>query len=178
MLGMSIRYCSADLYNTYIMYHLPDVHWHLLNDTMSPYYLCHYRIFLLNALAIWVFMNLISSGVQAAYLIFARAVCNSTSSGVFVFCLTFSLRITTVVTWCQSAFPIAACWPWTVIHDINWVLPLTLSKFLGVIQTHRNLFLNTQMLWAQARTDGDRLQEFQQSTSKYRRWIETLWEGS
>src|ERR1700685_4670712 len=49
-LGTCIRYCSADLYNTYTMYHPPDVRWHVLNDTMSQYYLCHHRIFGLNAL--------------------------------------------------------------------------------------------------------------------------------
>src|ERR1700685_3862590 len=49
-LGTCIRYCSADLYNTYTMYHPPDVCWHVLNDTMSQYYLCHHRIFGLNAL--------------------------------------------------------------------------------------------------------------------------------
>ena len=32
------------------MYHPPDVRWHVLNDTMSQYYLCHHRIFGLNAL--------------------------------------------------------------------------------------------------------------------------------
>src|ERR1700683_2809377 len=47
-LVMSIRYCSADLYNTYTMYHLLDVCWHILNDTMSQYYLCYYWIFGLN----------------------------------------------------------------------------------------------------------------------------------
>src|ERR1700685_3309053 len=49
-LGACIRYCSANLYNTYTMYHPPDVRWHVLNDTMSQYYLCHHRIFGLNAL--------------------------------------------------------------------------------------------------------------------------------
>src|ERR1700683_5725834 len=47
-LGTAIRYCSADLYNTYTMYHPPDVRWHVLNDTMSQYYLCYYRILGLN----------------------------------------------------------------------------------------------------------------------------------
>ena len=47
---MSIKYSSADLYNTYAMYNLPDIHWHVLNDTMSQYYLHHYWIFGLNAL--------------------------------------------------------------------------------------------------------------------------------
>src|ERR1700683_1517631 len=50
MLGTSIGYCSANLYHTYTMYHPPDVCWHVLNDTMSQYYLRHYRIFGLNAL--------------------------------------------------------------------------------------------------------------------------------
>jgi len=53
------------------------------------------------------FKNLISSGVQAAYLIFSRAVLILAScavvSGVHIFS-----KYTTVVTWCQSAFPIAA----------------------------------------------------------------------
>src|ERR1700729_1894353 len=49
-LGTCIRNCSANLYNTYTMYHLPDVRWYVLNDTMSQYYLCHHRIFGLNAL--------------------------------------------------------------------------------------------------------------------------------
>jgi hypothetical protein len=35
MLATSIRYCSAELYNTYIIYNLADVHWHVLNDIMS-----------------------------------------------------------------------------------------------------------------------------------------------
>src|ERR1700692_4035203 len=43
-LGTSIRYCSADLYNTYTMYHPLDIRWHVLNDTMSQYYLNYYRI--------------------------------------------------------------------------------------------------------------------------------------
>src|ERR1700679_4366243 len=52
MLGTSIRYCSADLYNTYTMYHPPDVRWHVLNDTMSQYYLRYYRIFGLNGVLV------------------------------------------------------------------------------------------------------------------------------
>src|ERR1700692_814228 len=47
-LGTSIRYCSADLYNTYTMYHPPDICWHILNDTMSQYYLHYYQILGLN----------------------------------------------------------------------------------------------------------------------------------
>ena len=49
----SIEYCSAHLYDTYTMYHLPDVYWHILNNTMSQYYLCYYRIFRLNTLLKW-----------------------------------------------------------------------------------------------------------------------------
>src|SRR6202050_690569 len=56
-LGTCIRYCSADLYNTYTMYHPPDVRWHVLNDTMSQYYLCHHRIFGLNALEVDRFLK-------------------------------------------------------------------------------------------------------------------------
>ena len=37
-----------DLYNTYTIYNPPDVHWHILNNTMSQYYLCFYHIFGLN----------------------------------------------------------------------------------------------------------------------------------
>src|ERR1700684_3733737 len=48
MLGTSSRYCLADLYNTDTMYHPPDIHWHVLNDTMSQYYLHYYRILGLN----------------------------------------------------------------------------------------------------------------------------------
>jgi hypothetical protein len=47
-LGTSIRYCAANLYNTYTMYHPPDVRWHILNDTMSQYYLHYYWILGLN----------------------------------------------------------------------------------------------------------------------------------
>jgi hypothetical protein len=42
-LGTSIKHCLADLYNTYTMYHPLDVHWHVLNDTMSQYYLHHHH---------------------------------------------------------------------------------------------------------------------------------------
>src|ERR1700685_4369618 len=49
-LGTSIRYCSADLYNTDTMYHPLDVHWHVLNDTMSQYYLHYYQILGLNGM--------------------------------------------------------------------------------------------------------------------------------
>jgi hypothetical protein len=45
MLGMSIRYCLANLYNTYTMYNLLGVCWHILNNTMSQYYVHHYWIF-------------------------------------------------------------------------------------------------------------------------------------
>jgi hypothetical protein len=48
--------------------------------------------------AIRVFKNLISSEVQAAYLIFSRAVLSLASSGVYILCLIFFLSITTVVT--------------------------------------------------------------------------------
>ena len=48
--------------------------------------------------AIRLFKNLISSGVQAAYLILSRAVLSLASSGVCVLCLIFFLSITTVVT--------------------------------------------------------------------------------
>jgi hypothetical protein len=36
---------SMTLLGTYIMYNLVDVHWHVLNDTMSQYYLHYYHIF-------------------------------------------------------------------------------------------------------------------------------------
>src|SRR5882762_10991778 len=45
---MSIKYCSADTYNTYIMYSPVDVRWHVLNDIMSEYYLRYYHILGLN----------------------------------------------------------------------------------------------------------------------------------
>jgi len=38
------------------------------------------------------------------------------------------LSITTVVTWCQSAFPIAAFWPWTVNRDISCVLTVHIKS--------------------------------------------------
>ena len=50
MLHTCIEYVSADPLSTYIVYHPADVRWHVLNDTMSQYYLCYYRIFGLNAL--------------------------------------------------------------------------------------------------------------------------------
>ena len=43
-----IEYHSADLYDTYTMYNLADIHWDVLNDIMSLYYLHIYRIFGLN----------------------------------------------------------------------------------------------------------------------------------
>jgi len=55
--------------------------------------------------------NLMSSAVHAAYLIFSRAVLNLASSTDCVFCHMFFCKITTVVTWCQSALPIADCYP-------------------------------------------------------------------
>src|SRR6202042_3536551 len=48
--------------------------------------------------AIRVFKNIISSGVQAAYLIFSRAVLSLASFSDCVLCLIFFLGITTVVT--------------------------------------------------------------------------------
>src|ERR1700691_2198582 len=69
MLGTSIRYCLADLYNTYTMYHPLDVHWHVLNDTMSQYYLCHYWIFELNALVFT--QNLLINSVSLFRMLFS-----------------------------------------------------------------------------------------------------------
>src|ERR1700720_601797 len=46
-----------------------------------------------------------SSWVQALYRIFSRALRNFASSGDYNFCLIFSLKRTTVVTWCHNAFP-------------------------------------------------------------------------
>ena len=40
MLGSSIEYCSADQYNTYTVYNPADIRWHVLNNSMSQYYLC------------------------------------------------------------------------------------------------------------------------------------------
>jgi hypothetical protein len=34
------------------MYHPPDFHWHILNNTMSQYYLCYYQILGLNGVEI------------------------------------------------------------------------------------------------------------------------------
>jgi hypothetical protein len=50
MLSTHIEYHSADTYDTYTMYNLADVHWDILNDIMSSYYLDIYRIFGLNGL--------------------------------------------------------------------------------------------------------------------------------
>ena len=47
-----IEYHSTDLYYTYTMYNPADIHWDVLNDIMSSYYLHYYRIFGLNGLAI------------------------------------------------------------------------------------------------------------------------------
>ena len=49
-LPTTIRYCSADGYNTHTIYNPPDVRWDVLNNIMSPYYLCYYRIYGLNGL--------------------------------------------------------------------------------------------------------------------------------
>ena len=37
----------------YIIYNPPDICWHILNNTMSQYYLCFYHIFGLNGVDIW-----------------------------------------------------------------------------------------------------------------------------
>ena len=37
-------YCPVDLYNMYTIYNLPDVHWHVINNIMSQYYLCFHHI--------------------------------------------------------------------------------------------------------------------------------------
>ena len=47
-----------------------------------------------------------SSPVHDLYLRFSKAVLNLASSGVCVFCLIFSRKITTVVNWCHKALPI------------------------------------------------------------------------
>src|SRR5882762_6344308 len=47
-LAMSIKYCSADVYNTYIVYSPADIRCHVLIDIMSEYYLCYYRVLGLN----------------------------------------------------------------------------------------------------------------------------------
>ena len=45
-----IEYHSANLYYTYTMYNPVDIHWDVLNDIMSLYYLQIYRIFGLKGL--------------------------------------------------------------------------------------------------------------------------------
>jgi hypothetical protein len=52
MLPTCIKYHSTDLYDTYTMYNPADVHWDILNDIMSSYYLHIYQIFGLNGLFI------------------------------------------------------------------------------------------------------------------------------
>ena len=56
--------------------------------------------------AILVSSSTMSSGVHALYLRFFRHFCSLTSSGDIDFWRMFSLRITTVVNWCQTALPI------------------------------------------------------------------------
>src|ERR1700676_5461768 len=49
MLSTHIEYDSADLYDTYTIYNLVDIHWDILNGIMSLYHLHNYWIFGLNA---------------------------------------------------------------------------------------------------------------------------------
>src|SRR5882762_8922730 len=51
-LAMSIKYCSADVYNTYIVYSPADIRCHVLIDIMSEYYLCYYRVLGLNGVGL------------------------------------------------------------------------------------------------------------------------------
>jgi hypothetical protein len=44
-----IKYLSTNAYYTVIMYNLPDVHWDILNNIMSQYYLHYYHILRLNS---------------------------------------------------------------------------------------------------------------------------------
>ena len=47
-LATSIKYCSADVYNTYIVYSPADICCHVLINIMSEYYLHYYRVLGLN----------------------------------------------------------------------------------------------------------------------------------
>ena len=47
-----IEYHSTDPYYTYTMYNPADMHWDVLNDIISSYYLCYYQIFGLNGLPV------------------------------------------------------------------------------------------------------------------------------
>jgi hypothetical protein len=47
-LATYIKYCLADVYNTYIVYSPADVRCHVLINIMSEYYLCYYRVLGLN----------------------------------------------------------------------------------------------------------------------------------
>src|ERR1700689_1558150 len=69
----------------------------------------------------FVSKKLMSSAVQAPYLIISRAVCILPSAGACDHCLIFSLSMTTVVTLCQSAFPITDSCQITDIFDFNCV---------------------------------------------------------
>src|ERR1700683_3196827 len=66
-LGTSIEYCSANLYNTYIMYNPANIRWHVLIDIMSQYYPCYYRIFRLNGVPLshWTGLSKGTSGSSA-----------------------------------------------------------------------------------------------------------------
>ena len=51
-LATSIKYCLADVYNTYIVYSPADrVRCHILIDIMSEYYLRYYRVLGLNGVS-------------------------------------------------------------------------------------------------------------------------------
>jgi hypothetical protein len=50
MLSTCIEYHSTNPYDTYTMYNPADVHWDVLNDIMSSYYLHNHWIFGLNGL--------------------------------------------------------------------------------------------------------------------------------
>jgi hypothetical protein len=52
MLLTCIEYDSANLYDTYTMYHPVDVRWDILNDILSLYNLHNCRVFGLNGLYI------------------------------------------------------------------------------------------------------------------------------
>jgi hypothetical protein len=58
-----------------------------------------------------VHKNEISSWVQALYCMFSRALQKFSSSKDCIFYLIFCFKMTTVVTWCHNAFPIADSWP-------------------------------------------------------------------
>jgi hypothetical protein len=50
MLPTHIEYHSVDLYDTYTIYNPADIHWDVLNDMMSSYYLHIQCIFGLNGM--------------------------------------------------------------------------------------------------------------------------------